>query len=121
MSDVPPMRSTPASAAAALTAINARTGSAYTLRSRFSGGSRNAGAWLLDGPEGPAVLKWVPRAANPASQQAAARTCERLSLLGSPVPTYRSVGAVPCGVYAVMNLMPGSAMDAGSPRQIGEL
>jgi aminoglycoside phosphotransferase (APT) family kinase protein len=121
MSDIWTTPSNPTSAAEALSAINAQTGSAYTLGDRLPGGTRNAGAWLVDGPEGPAVLKWVPGEASPASQEAAARTCERLARLGAPVPRYRSVGTVSGGVYAVMDLMRGSTMDPGSPRQIREL
>jgi aminoglycoside phosphotransferase (APT) family kinase protein len=121
MSDVWSMRSNRASAAAVLSAINAQTGSAYTLGDRLPGGTRNAGAWLVDGPEGPAVLKWVPGESSLESQQAAARACERLSRLGAPVPTYRSVGTVSGGVYAVMDFMRGRTMNPGSPRQVREL
>src|SRR5579884_366653 len=115
------MRPHPASATAVLSAINAQTGSAYRLGERLSGGTRNSGAWLVDGPEGPAVLKWVPGESSPEPQRAAARTCELLSRLGAPVPRYRSVGTVSGGAYAVMDLMPGSTMNPGSPRQIREL
>ena len=109
------------SAAAVLNAINERTGSAYILGDRLPGGTRNAGAWLVDGSDGPAVLKWVPGESSPDSQEAAARTCDILRRLGAPVPRYRSVGAVCGGVYAVMDLMRGSTMNPGSPRQIREL
>lgn len=89
-----------------LAQVNTREGVAYELLQAFPG-SVNSGAFVVGGPQGRRILKWVRTTPSFRAQFNAKAVTDALAPMGYPVPRYERIEELGEGGYVVMTELAG--------------